>query len=127
MITELSDRTNRVLRILVDLMTGHIPIIDMISWIGGEELVLALPGTKAAGASLVAQRLLKRVARDRFDIGNGGSIPVSISSDITLSNDGQDNIYTFLARADVALYSAKHQGCNEIAFDSWTPIDYSIR
>jgi|GEM_PF-1961319 hypothetical protein len=31
MITELSDRTNRVLRILVDLMTGHIPIIDMIS------------------------------------------------------------------------------------------------
>jgi len=67
---------------------------------------------------LVAQRLLKRVARDPFDIGNGGSIPVSISSDITLGNDGQDNIYTFLARADASLYSAKHQGRNEIAFDS---------
>ena len=31
MITELSDRTNRVLWILADLMTDHIPIIDMIS------------------------------------------------------------------------------------------------
>ncbi len=109
---------DRVLRRLADTMTGHVRNIDMVSRIGGEEFVVVMPDTNAAGAELVAQRLLKQVARDPFDIGDGGSIPVTISIGIALSDDGEDTIDTFLARADAALYSAKHQGRNQVVFDS---------
>ena len=53
---------DRVPRSLADLITRHVRNIDMVSRICGEELVVVLLDTNAAGAGLVAQRLLKRVA-----------------------------------------------------------------
>ncbi|HEY6878253.1 MAG TPA: EAL domain-containing protein, partial [Polyangiales bacterium] len=87
---------------------------DTLSRTGGDEFVLLLPGTDAAGAAHVAQRLLKLTEQpyqvDRHELTITPSIGIAIYPD-----DGED--YASLARAaDAAMYLAKQRGRNEFSF-----------
>jgi diguanylate cyclase (GGDEF)-like protein/PAS domain S-box-containing protein len=87
---------------------------DTLSRTGGDEFVLLLPGTDAAGAAHVAQKLLL-LAREPYQIDHH-ELSITPSIGIALyPSDGAD--YGALAKcADAAMYLAKQGGRNASCF-----------
>ena len=76
--------------------------------LGGDEFAVLLPGADAAGAELVAAKLLERLAEPCMVQGHELSMTMSIGI-ATYPSDGDD--YEILSRnADTAMYRAKHEG-----------------
>jgi diguanylate cyclase (GGDEF)-like protein len=82
---------------------------DMLARIGGEEFVVLLPQTDAAGAALVAEDLRLQVRAT--DAGRAGSVTASFG---VAQWDGREDAAALLARADAALYRAKHAGRDRV-------------
>ena len=90
---------------------------DLFGRWGGEEFVIAMPETNAAGALKAAERLREILATARFDAnGKPRSITVSIGV-ATLLRD-ELTIDHAIARADRALYRAKAAGRNRVELDA---------
>jgi diguanylate cyclase (GGDEF)-like protein/PAS domain S-box-containing protein len=104
------------LRIVAQCVQNHaLRPRDVAARIGGEEFSLILPQTSCKGALIVAERLRKSVEESRLPHRTSlVSSFVTISVGITSSSDA-DEIDTFFAHADSALYSAKNQGRNCVA------------
>ena len=82
--------------------------------IGGEEFVVVMPETDLAVATMVAERLRRRIASEPFPIQQGArSIEVTISIGIAALGSA-DNAASVLKRADQALYRAKRDGRNRV-------------
>jgi diguanylate cyclase (GGDEF)-like protein len=78
---------------------------DSIYRVGGEEILVILPGASPEDAFKVAERL--RVAvRERRPVG----VPVTVSIGVAVSPRGPLEPDEMIARADAALYSAKAEG-----------------
>lgn len=93
--------------------------IDLACRMGGEEFVVVMPETDMAVASMVAERLRRRVATEPFPIRMGeASLPVTISVGIAALRAPDDTPATLLKRADQALYRAKREGRNRVAADA---------
>jgi two-component system cell cycle response regulator len=93
--------------------------IDLACRYGGEEFVIVMPETDMAVATVVAERLRRRIASEPFAIQQGARhLEVTISIGIAaLSSDG-DNAASILKRADQALYRAKRDGRNRVVPDA---------
>lgn len=79
---------------------------------GGEEFLVVLQNTDAAGARLAAERLRKAVADQPFDT-EAGSVNITVSIGVaSYVNGNTDN--DLLRRADQALYQSKQQGRNRV-------------
>ncbi|MEA2986849.1 MAG: two-component system, cell cycle response regulator [Alphaproteobacteria bacterium] len=92
--------------------------IDLACRYGGEEFVVIMPETDLSVATMVAERLRRRIATEPFPIQNGSrSIEVTISVGISaLGKD--DTAANILKRADAALYRAKRDGRNRVVPDA---------
>ncbi|MGH1451905.1 MAG: diguanylate cyclase domain-containing protein [Paracoccaceae bacterium] len=92
--------------------------IDLLSRIGGEEFLIALPDTDLREARFIAQRLCKTVSRTPFQVpGVDRPITVTISIGLTMGRtdlDQAEQIEPLLDRADRALYAAKRHGRNQV-------------
>jgi len=89
---------------------------DSIYRVGGEEILVMLPGAGHEDALEIAERL--RVAvRERRPVG----IPVSISVGVAVAEPGVVDTDELLARADAALYAAKAKGRDVVYFDDYEP------
>ena len=89
--------------------------IDLACRYGGEEFVIVMPETDMAVATLVAERLRRRIASEPFAIQQGaGKLEVTISIGIAAVGAPGDNAAAILKRADTALYRAKHDGRNRV-------------
>lgn len=87
---------------------------DMLFRYGGEEFVILLSNTDAAGARRLAERIRKAV--DRLDCRYGDtSIRVTASLGATCLCD-DDSAETLFARADQALLDAKRTGRNRVVY-----------
>jgi two-component system cell cycle response regulator len=92
--------------------------IDLACRYGGEEFVVVMPETDLAVATMVAERLRRRIASEPFPIQQGArSIEVTISIGIA-GLGGADNAASVLKRADQALYRAKRDGRNRVVPDA---------
>jgi two-component system cell cycle response regulator len=92
--------------------------IDLACRYGGEEFVVVMPETDLAVATMVAERLRRRIASEPFAIQKGArSIEVTISIGIAALGSG-DNAASVLKRADQALYRAKRDGRNRVVPDA---------
>jgi two-component system cell cycle response regulator len=92
--------------------------IDLACRYGGEEFVVVMPETDLAVATLVAERLRRRIAGEPFPIQQGArSVEVTISIGIAALGGG-DNAASVLKRADQALYRAKRDGRNRVVPDA---------
>lgn len=78
---------------------------------GGEEFILLLPRTDAAGAHRCMERLRERQESLRDEVS--GVPPCTLSGGIAEYIPGE-NMEALLRRADRALYSAKHAGRNRV-------------
>ena len=85
---------------------------DLVARWGGEEFILLLPDTPAAGALHVAGSI--RVAVAARGVEHGGlEIRVRISFGVAEHRPG-DELDATLARADAALYRAKQEGRDRV-------------
>jgi two-component system cell cycle response regulator len=92
--------------------------IDLACRYGGEEFVVVMPETDLAVATMVAERLRRRIASEPFAIQKGvRSVEVTISIGIAALGSG-DNAASVLKRADQALYRAKRDGRNRVVPDA---------
>ncbi len=87
---------------------------DSIYRVGGEEILVMLPGAGHEDALEIAERL--RVAvRDRRPVG----VSVSLSIGVAVAEPGLVDTDDMLARADAALYAAKARGRDLVYLDDY--------
>jgi two-component system, cell cycle response regulator len=92
--------------------------IDLACRYGGEEFVVVMPETDMAVATMVAERLRRRIASEPFPIQKGTRmIEVTISIGIAALGFG-DDAAAVIKRADQALYRAKRDGRNRVVPDA---------
>ena len=106
---EFGERVRRTLR-----------ISDLAGRIGGEEFLLVLPETDMEGALLLAERLRAATGEHAFDLPSG-PITVTCSLGVAQARSEDRDGGTLMARADGALYVAKHQGRNRVVPDLAKP------
>lgn len=86
---------------------------DTIYRVGGEEILVILPGAGREDAIEIAERL-RCAVHDRRPVG----VPVSISIGVAVSEPDVVDTDDLVARADAALYAAKAGGRNLVYVDS---------
>ena len=112
------DAGDDVLREFAIRIRKSIRGIDLACRYGGEEFVVVMPETDLAVATMVAERLRRRIASEAFPIQQGArSVEVTISIGIAALGRG-DNAASVIKRADQALYRAKRDGRNRVVPDA---------
>ena len=113
------DAGDDVLREFATRIKKSIRGIDLACRLGGEEFVIIMPETDMAVATIVAERLRRRIASEPFAIAQGTKhIEVTISIGLATLDAVDDNAATILKRADQALYRAKRDGRNRVVADA---------
>ncbi len=98
-----------VLRHVARLMQQTTRHNDLVARSGGEEFALLLPDTGAEEAQVLGERLRELVAQNPTQQGSE-QIAVTVSVGISVIAPADVNLDAVLARADQALYEAKHGG-----------------
>ncbi len=91
---------------------------DWLARYGGEEFLMVLPETDLEGAIDTAERLRKRVAKNRIEIGEDKKITITASFGVATFNpvDTKKEITSdsLINMADNMLYKAKSEGRNRV-------------
>ena len=85
--------------------------VDLVGRYGGEELIVLLPETNRDAAYQVAERLRKSIAENRFIVA-AEDIQITASIGVAAKDNNTTHLEALIARADQALYMAKHKGRN---------------
>jgi diguanylate cyclase (GGDEF)-like protein len=87
---------------------------------GGEEFTIILPGTHGEEARTVAERLRSAVAAEDFTCGTLSDLEITISIGVTQYRQDEE-ISSFVQRADKAMYQSKQAGRNKVSCLFHTP------
>ncbi|MBT3236167.1 MAG: GGDEF domain-containing protein [Bdellovibrionales bacterium] len=110
------DAGDYVLKELADLIREHgAREMDTFARYGGEEFVILLPKTTIKQAYEIAERIRKSVEEHSF-VYEEDTLPITISVGIADYREGVDNGTDLFKRADKAVYGAKNEGRNRVAF-----------
>ncbi|CAN5236998.1 hypothetical protein BH11PSE10_BH11PSE10_01220 [soil metagenome] len=105
---------DELLKLLAQRLKLQVREQDTVSRLGGDEFIVLLPGTDAAGAARVAAKVMQQ-ATQAFQIDQN-ELTVTPSIGIALfPGDGAD-FDTLSKRADIAMYRAKRDGRNNFRF-----------
>ena len=88
--------------------------IDLVGRYGGEELIILLPETDRPTSVQVAERLRHSIACMPFQVFDK-EISVTVSIGVATQDENSTDLETLIARADQAMYIAKHKGRNRVA------------
>jgi diguanylate cyclase (GGDEF)-like protein len=88
--------------------------VDLIGRYGGEELVVFMPETDIGTAKNIAERLRKRIADTPITV-SGQAINATVSIGVAGKGANTADLETLIARADQAMYVAKHKGRDRVA------------
>ncbi|MEC7028274.1 MAG: GGDEF domain-containing protein, partial [Pseudomonadota bacterium] len=107
---------DQVLRLVARTLTDGVKGRDMAARYGGEEFAIILPDTPLHAAAIVGESLRKAIAGKEVVNRNTGEklsrITISVgAAEFTVEEDITD----LIERADAALYTAKHNGRNQVA------------
>ncbi len=97
---------DEALRRVAAAIARSIRAYDVLGRFGGDEFLLLLPQTGSGGAMMTAERLREAV---RAETGLPGDLRLTLSVGVTVCSR-QEPPPEILARADQALYRAKHAG-----------------
>jgi diguanylate cyclase (GGDEF)-like protein len=101
---------DEVLKNLVALMKQRSRRIDLLFRMGGEEFVLLLPATAESPAVSLAEELRGSIAAAPLLEGRAVTVSIGVGE---LNTD--DTVFSWIKRADDALYAAKNGGRNRVA------------
>jgi diguanylate cyclase (GGDEF)-like protein len=88
--------------------------VDMVGRYGGEELIILLPETDRDAAVYIAERLCASIERKPMQTSSG-EVSVTVSIGVATKDENTLELETLIARADQAMYIAKHKGRNRVA------------
>jgi diguanylate cyclase (GGDEF)-like protein len=107
---------DQVLREFARLTRATLRAGDTFGRWGGEEFLVAMPGTTLDVALAVVERV--RAAALTIEVpGSGRDMRVSMSAGLAVSDSSQRSLEALVARADTALYRAKDDGRNIVRVD----------
>ncbi len=108
-----------VLAQLGELLPAQLREADLVSRFGGEEFLLLLPETGITEAAQLCERLRRGVAGHDWEaIAPGLSLTISFGVAAMVPGDDRSSL---LARADHALYAAKHAGRDRVVTSAKGP------
>ncbi|HET9914972.1 MAG TPA: diguanylate cyclase [Anaerolineales bacterium] len=105
---------DQVLREFANRCKSSVREVDLVGRYGGEELILLLPETDRKVAMQVAERLRASIAARPFVVVPN-EINVTVSIGVAAKDENTLRLETLIARADQAMYIAKHKGRNRVA------------
>ena len=88
--------------------------IDLVGRYGGEELIILMPETDRPTSLDVAERLRHSIACTPIQVFDK-EISVTASIGVATQDENTSDLETLIARADQAMYIAKHKGRNRVA------------
>jgi diguanylate cyclase len=97
---------------LVAVAREELRLTDHIARLGGEEFLIMMPNTPLDGAVKIITRLQRSLTKKYF-LDNNDRVLITFSAGVTerLPGEAQD---ASIARADAAMYVAKHTGKNRV-------------
>jgi diguanylate cyclase (GGDEF)-like protein len=105
---------DQVLQEIATRCKNSVRAVDLLGRYGGEELIILLPETDIETAFQVAERLRISIDATPIKISNG-EVQVTISIGVAAKDSYTTDLETLIARADQAMYIAKHKGRNRVA------------
>jgi diguanylate cyclase len=107
---------DQVLRLVAHTLTEGVKGRDMAARYGGEEFSIILPGTPLEAGITVGNALRKAVAtKDVVNRNTGETLGrITMSVGVAEFSSGEE-VEQLIERADAALYTAKHNGRNQVA------------
>lgn len=107
---------DQVLRLVAKTLTDGVKGRDIAARYGGEEFVIILPDTNLNAGVVVGNALRKSMAnKDVINRNSGEKLcRITMSVGVAEYNTGE-GISSLIERADAALYTAKHNGRNQVA------------
>jgi diguanylate cyclase (GGDEF)-like protein len=96
------------LKQVVEVISSRLRSYDFFGRYGGDEFLLVIPQTSCEDALRIAERIEHAVGR--LTVSRFG-LPITLSIGLTFAAPGETAV-SMLARADMALYNAKHAGRN---------------
>ena len=111
---------DKVLARLGGVIRGCLRKTDSAYRYGGEEFTVILPETEGENATNAGERIRKRFESQVFSPGLGEKGHKTVSIGVA-EYWPEEELSTFMKRADKAMYSAKEQGKNRVFFLKWDP------
>jgi diguanylate cyclase (GGDEF)-like protein len=104
---------DELLKEFANAMRATVRASDVAARWGGEEFALVLPGTDAAGGTMLAERIREIVESRMLQAPDGTDVRITASFGVASFPESED-FGELLAAADSALYGAKRQGKNRV-------------
>ena len=104
---------DHTLRTVAQHLRQHLRTTDVVARWGGEEFLVLLPATSRAEACHLADKLCESVRSQPIPWG-GEDLSCTVSIGVAQWRPAGDTADALLARADQALYCAKHEGRNQV-------------
>jgi diguanylate cyclase (GGDEF)-like protein len=104
---------DQVLQEFAERCKGSVREVDLVGRYGGEEILIFLPETDSKTAMQVAERLRALVAEKPI-IVSSQKVPVTVSIGVSGTDENTLDLETLIARADQAMYMAKHKERNRV-------------
>ena len=105
---------DHVLREFAQRCKNSVREVDLVGRYGGEELIVLLTETDRDTAVQVAERLRASIAKKPFHALDR-IISLTVSIGVATKDENTTHLEALIARADQALYIAKHKGRNRVA------------
>ncbi len=112
-----------VLQEIANRIDAQVRASDVAARYGGEEFIVLMPDTNVEAGQKLAERIRHAVSSEPVDLGNGETVTITVSVGIAGVNveAGQNELKSIgeslIARADVALYSAKSAGRDRVVVE----------
>ena len=107
---------DQVLRLVAKTLIDGVKGRDIVARYGGEEFAIILPETNLTAGVTVGNALRKSMATKDVINRNSGDKLARITMSVGVAQYGQgESIPSLIERADAALYTAKHNGRNQVA------------
>lgn len=101
-----------VLKSVSKLLLESVRTVDSVGRFGGEEFVIVLPEMEVAEARDTADRLRRQVGSLQHPLGDGSTVPLTISVGVAVYPIHGLTVPDLCAAADKAMYRAKERGRN---------------
>ena len=103
---------DRILREFAETVRQSMRPRDQFGRYGGEEFIAILPGTSIETACAIAERV-RRAFAESHEFVDGHPVRATVSAGVATAGPEMD-LNDAIAAADMALYSAKHNGRNRV-------------